>query len=198
MLVRAGLLLTGLLLTGLLLTVLRLTGLLLTLLGTTKRTIPSPVLLRTVASPAGSTGNCTELIDYRATARITTTTTTASTTPPISRPRDLAGELVARSSTCPCSTNARKRPVLALGSCSYSAMQTTIAGQRPCDDPIHWMGARSRSTRRDRTMTLRVLMTNGSALIRSITSSKCRTSAARMWTRASASPVTVQASVTSG
>jgi hypothetical protein len=47
-------------------------------------------------------------------------------------------------------------------------------------------------------MTLRVRCTNGSAAIRSTTCSKCRTLAALMCTSASASPVTVQASATSG
>ncbi len=58
--------------------------------------------------------------------------------------------------------------------------------------------ASARSTSLDRTITLRVRCTNGSAAIRSTTCSKCLMSAARMCTRASASPVIVQASATSG
>src|SRR5580704_13104933 len=56
----------------------------------------------------------------------------------------------------------------------------------------------ARSISLDSTMTLLVRTTNGSAPIRSITCSKCLTSAALMCTSASASPVTVQASATSG
>jgi len=48
------------------------------------------------------------------------------------------------------------------------------------------------------TIELLVLTTKGSALIRSTTSSKCRISAALMCSKASASPVTVQALTTSG
>ena len=98
-------------------------------------------------------------------------------------------------SSTPRSSKARKRPVFALGS-SNSDMRTTLAAQASGDaqnehDRAQRSGASAsaRSTSRDSTITLRVLTTNGSARIRSITSSKCRTSAARMWTKASASPV---------
>ena len=53
-------------------------------------------------------------------------------------------------------------------------------------------------TKRDSTITLLVRTTNGSALMCSTTCSKCRTSAARMCSSASASPVIVAAPVTSG
>ena len=56
----------------------------------------------------------------------------------------------------------------------------------------------ARLTSRESTITLRVRTTKGSALIRSTTCSKWRTSAARMCSRASASPVIVAAPVTSG
>jgi len=59
-------------------------------------------------------------------------------------------------------------------------------------------GASARSTSRESTITLLVLTTKDSARMRSITSSKCLTSVALMWTRASASPVIVHASTTSG
>ena len=58
--------------------------------------------------------------------------------------------------------------------------------------------ASARSTSRESTITLLVLTTKDSARMRSITSSKCLTSVALMWTRASASPVIVHASTTSG
>src|ERR1700721_2462504 len=48
--------------------------------------------------------------------------------------------------------------------------------------------ASARSTSLDKTITLRVRCTNGSAAIRSTTCSKCLMSAARMCTRASAPP----------
>ena len=59
-------------------------------------------------------------------------------------------------------------------------------------------GASARSTSRESTITLLVLTTKDSARMRSITSSKCLTSVALMWIRASASPVIVHASTTSG
>jgi hypothetical protein len=59
-------------------------------------------------------------------------------------------------------------------------------------------GASPWSTSRESTITLLVLITKDSARMRSITSSKCLTSVALMWTRASASPVIVHASTTSG
>src|SRR5580693_2399905 len=132
-------------------------------------------------------------------------TMTAAT---ISTAGDTARRRAREVSSSPRSTKARNRPVLALGSCSNSDMCMTLAGQTP---PIYRIqlyriqrnGASasvpgSRSTSRESTITLLVLTTNDSARIRSITSSKCLTSAALMWTRASASPVTVQASTTSG
>src|SRR5215813_15244098 len=72
------------------------------------------------------------------------------------------------------STNARNRPVLALGSCSNSDMWTTVAGQDvrgPDSGQLQDSGARapvpgSLSTNRDRTITLLVLTTKGSARMR--------------------------------
>jgi hypothetical protein len=109
------------------------------------------------------------------------TITTAAT---ISTAGDTA-ERRDRGASSPRSTKARNRPVLALGSCSNSDMCTTLAGQRPPIYPIQRNGATvsvpgSRSTSRESTITLLVLTTNDSARMRSITSSKCLTSAALM------------------
>src|ERR1019366_7190823 len=67
-------------------------------------------------------------------------------------------------------------------------------------DPRPAPGGRmsARLTNRESTMTLRVRTTNDSAPMRSTTRSKCCASAARMCSRASASPVIVHAPVTSG
>lgn len=55
-----------------------------------------------------------------------------------------------------------------------------------------------RRSRGERTRTDLVRSTKGSPAIRSSTRSKCRMSEANTWTRASASPVTVDADTTSG
>jgi LacI family transcriptional regulator len=92
------------------------------------------------------------------------------------------------------SWNAWNRAVLALASLSVSGMGRTLPRHARVCGAI-WS---ARSTSLDSTITLRVRWTNGSAAIRSTTCSKCLMSAALMCTSASASPVTVQASATSG
>jgi len=108
----------------------------------------------------------------------------AMTTTPvtISTAGEVGGRRDRDASSSPRSTKARNRPVLALGSCSKSDMGTTLAGQPPPIYPIQRNGASAsaRSTSRESTITLLVLTTNDSARIRSITSSKCLTSAALM------------------
>jgi len=133
-------------------------------------------------------------------ATMTITTTMTRTPTAISTAGDAGARRDREESSSPRSTKARNRPVLALGSCSNSDMGTTLAGQQGPVYQIQRNGANAsaRSTSRESTITLLVRTTKGSARMRSITSSKCRTSAALMCTRASASPVTVHASTTSG
>ncbi len=131
---------------------------------------------------------------------MTTTIAMITTTPATSMAGDSEERRRRETSSSPRSTKARNRPVLALGSCSNSDMGTTLARQPAANSPIQRNGVSvsALSTRRDNTITLLVLTTNDSARMRSITPSKCLTSTALMWTRASASPVIVHASTTSG
>src|SRR4249920_1531395 len=67
---------------------------------------------------------------YATAMTMATITAITTTTPAISTGGDTGERRAREVSWSPRSTKARNRPVLALGSCSYSDMWTTLAGQR--------------------------------------------------------------------